>query len=133
MKRAEQREWLVRLCYQLAMNEPENESLDELLELHELPTNNSYLRQSLQSLRDHRQEIDREIETHLGKRRLSDIKPVDLAILRVAVDEMLFSKLAPVSVVINESVEIAKTYSEENAYKFINGVLAAVTKGSDHE
>lgn len=51
---------------------------------------------------------------------------VDLAILRLAVYELKYSKEAPVGVVINEAVELAKKYSSDEAPAFINGVLGKI-------
>ena len=49
---------------------------------------------------------------------------VDLTIIRLAVYEMKFDEDIPVSVAINEAVELAKRYGTENSPAFINGVLA---------
>ena len=54
--------------------------------------------------------------------KLSRLSKVTLAILRLAVYEMLYDKLA-YNIVINEAVELAKKYDEEKAPKFVNGIL----------
>ena len=54
------------------------------------------------------------------------IYKVDLAILVLAVFEIEFEKSTPQNVVINEAVELAKKYSTDKSYSFINGVLAKV-------
>ena len=51
---------------------------------------------------------------------------VDLAILRLAVYELEYSKEAPVGVIINEAVELAKRFSSDEAPAFINGVLGKI-------
>ena len=53
---------------------------------------------------------------------------VDLAILVLAVYELKFDGSTPQNVVINEAVELAKKYSTDKSYSFINGVLAKVIK-----
>lgn len=58
---------------------------------------------------------------------LSSINKIDLAILRVATDELLNSD-TPAKVVIDEAVEIAKKYGAENSPSFINGVLGTILK-----
>lgn len=58
---------------------------------------------------------------------LGNINRVDLAILRVATDELMHSE-TPVKVVIDEAVEIAKKYGAENSASFINGVLGTILK-----
>jgi len=54
------------------------------------------------------------------------IAPVDRAILEIGIYEILYSKDVPPVVAINEAVEVAKSYGDTNAGKFINGVLSTV-------
>ena len=61
--------------------------------------------------------------------KLSRISKVALAILRLAVCEMLEFPDIPVSVSINEAVELAKTYAAEEDSSFVNGLLASVSRG----
>lgn len=130
MRRAEQREWLVKLAYETQASQ--DAQIEELLSAHELPEE-SYLLQSLASLFQHCASIDQIIEENLKRWRLERVMRIDLAILRVAVNEMCFTKLAPVRVTINESVELAKRYSDEGSYRFVNGVLSGVAKKMDEE
>lgn len=53
---------------------------------------------------------------------------VDLTILRLAYFEIKFDKDVPVPTAINEAVELAKSYGEENSPSFVNGILAKVVK-----
>ena len=55
------------------------------------------------------------------------ISKVNIAILEVAIFEMLFLK-TPYKVAINEAVELAKSYADTKAPSFINGVLASIVK-----
>ena len=54
------------------------------------------------------------------------VASVDLAILRIAIFEILYSDDAPVSVVINEAVELAKMYGADDSSAFVNGLLGQV-------
>jgi len=54
------------------------------------------------------------------------IAPVDRAILEIGIYEIVFAKDIPPIVAINEAIEIAKSYADTNAPKFINGVLSSV-------
>lgn len=54
------------------------------------------------------------------------IAAVDRAILEIGIYEIIFSKDVPPIVAINEGVEIAKSYGDVNAPKFVNGVLSTV-------
>src|SRR5262249_54974230 len=53
---------------------------------------------------------------------------IDRLILRMAIAEMLGDQQTPPPVVINEALELARTFSTEDAVKFINGMLDAVRK-----
>ena len=56
------------------------------------------------------------------------IGKVDLAILRLAVYEVLFDDDIPVGVAIDEAVELAKKYGQDESSSFVNGILASVAK-----
>jgi N utilization substance protein B len=49
---------------------------------------------------------------------------VDLTIIRLAVYEILFDDAVPTGVAINEAVELAKRYGQDESPSFVNGVLA---------
>lgn len=51
---------------------------------------------------------------------------IDRAILATAITELLFYKLTPLKVVVNEAVEMAKKYSTEKSFSFVNGILKSV-------
>ena len=51
---------------------------------------------------------------------------MDKDILRIAISELLFIKEAPMKVVVDEAVELAKKYSTEDSASFVNGILAKV-------
>ena len=56
-------------------------------------------------------------------RDLSKVDPIERSILRLSVYEMLFHRSVPIKVIINEGVELAKTFGSDHGYKFINGTL----------
>ncbi len=66
--------------------------------------------------------IDLELKAAATERPLTEINKVDLAILRLIMFESKHSS-TPVKVLINEAVELAKTYGSDTSSKFINGVL----------
>ena len=67
-------------------------------------------------------EVDGAFEPHLDREN-KQLDPVSRAILRLSTFEMLYSIDVPYKVVINEGVNLAKTYGPTDAFKFINGVL----------
>ena len=54
---------------------------------------------------------------------------IDRAILACATVELYFYKKTPIKVVINEAVEMAKKYSTEKSYSFVNGILRSIVEG----
>ncbi|MBT5388261.1 MAG: transcription antitermination factor NusB [Porticoccaceae bacterium] len=73
----------------------------------------------------HLADIDTCYGPHLDREN-AELDPVSRAVLRIATYEMLYSIEVPYKVVINEGVNLAKTYGPTDAYKFINGVLDRV-------
>jgi len=71
-------------------------------------------------------EIDKNIEKFAPQWPLEKMTVVDRNILRLGIFELLFSCQTPPKVVINEAIEIAKTFGSSNSPKFINGVLGAI-------
>lgn len=61
-------------------------------------------------------------------RSFNDLDPVEKAILLLATYELKYSPSVPYRAVINEAVELAKTYGAEQGYKFVNGVLDRIAK-----
>lgn len=73
--------------------------------------------------------IDQKISANLKPGwKINRISKVSLALMRVAVYEMLYMEDIPVSVSINEAVELSKKYTVQDDTAFINGVLGAVAK-----
>lgn len=60
-------------------------------------------------------------------RQLSEINSIDLAILQIGFFELFFTPEIDLKIVINEAIEIAKKFSNEKSYKFINGALNKAT------
>ncbi|MDR3284188.1 MAG: transcription antitermination factor NusB [Treponema sp.] len=78
---------------------------------------------------EHMVEIDDVIKTHLQKNwDFSRLNKVDLAILRISVFPLLYQKDLHPTIVIDEAVSIAKIYSGDESYKFINAILDAIRK-----
>lgn len=59
---------------------------------------------------------------------IKKLNKVDLAILRLALFELIVEKNAPLKVIIDEAVELGKEYGSQNSAKFINGVLGTALK-----
>jgi len=90
-----------------------------------------YIDISLKGITDNLEKIDEIICKSAPEWPIDQIAVIDKAILRVAIYELIFEHEIPPKVVINEAVELAKTYGSENSFKFINGVLGTLFKQDD--
>ena len=80
---------------------------------------------------DHQHDIDPIIETCAPEWPVDQISRVDVNVIRMAIYELLYKNKAPVKVIIDEAVEIAKEYGSDASSKFVNGVLGTVVKEYD--
>lgn len=92
-----------------------NQNLDE--------ENKSFVKENLIGIIEHRQELLDSISEKLVDYSIERLFKIDLAILLVALYEIKYTETSK-EIVINEAVEIAKKYSTDKSYSFINGVLA---------
>jgi len=76
----------------------------------------------------HLHEIDGHIVESANGWTLARMPVIDRNVLRMAVFELSYSHDVPVAVVINEAVELAKTFSTDDSGRFVNGVLSAISK-----
>lgn len=85
-----------------------------------------YVIQIAEAFKAHYQDIDNEIQKYTTGWDISRLVKMDKDILRIAIIELLYTKGAPMKVVVDEAVELAKKYSTEDSSAFVNGVLAKV-------
>jgi len=71
--------------------------------------------------------LDEQIQ-QFSDRPLKDINSIELAILRIAIYELMFRLDIPYKVIINEALESAKAFGTIEGFKFINGILDKVAK-----
>lgn len=69
--------------------------------------------------------MQQKIEAHLKNFEYDRVFKVDLALIYLALTEILYCK-TPKAVAINEALELSKTYSTEKSSKFINGIVCAI-------
>jgi N utilization substance protein B len=89
------------------------------------PQHDEFLDQLVQGAVEHVEELDRRITQHAEHWRIERMPTVDRNILRLAVYEMAYLD-TPAAVVIDEALELARRYSNEESVQFVNGVLDAV-------
>ena len=85
----------------------------------------------LQDLTDHLSEIDAVIDEYATDWKRERMAKVDLAIIRLAVYEIVFDEKIPEGVAINEAVEIAKEFGGDSSPSFVNGVLGRISRKRD--
>jgi len=73
--------------------------------------------------------LDEVIAAHSSNWRLDRLAVIDRMILRMAVWELSHGQDTPAAVVIDEAIELARTFSTDDSVRFVNGVLDAVRKG----
>lgn len=86
-----------------------------------------YFKELIHGVPKHQHEIDAEMQAFLG-RSLSEIDPIELAVLRLAIYELMKRPDVPYRVVINEALELTKKFGSSEGYKFVNGILDKVAK-----
>ena len=82
----------------------------------------AYFKHLLENVTSHLDEIDSKLTRYID-RPISELSPVEHAILRIAGCELMFDLSIPYRVVINEGVELAKLFGGIDGHKYINGVL----------
>jgi len=67
-------------------------------------------------------ELDKHLNPYID-RDIKQVDPVEKAVLRLAAYELLHHAEIPYRVVLNEAIELARTFGSENSYRFVNGIL----------
>ncbi len=145
MTRTTAREIAVQLGFSLVMSEQfADELMDEFFEeehyeslgkenslYSELPdeAQMNYIRALVQLIFDHRIELDAYIEKYAKGWKVGRISKTAAAIMRCAMAEILYMPDVPDAAAINEAVELAKGYEDEDVVAFINGVLGGFMRG----
>lgn len=83
----------------------------------------TYSRELLSGIEKNRTQIDQQIQKLSQNWKLDRMSLVDRNILRIALYEITIGQGAPPKVAVNEAIEMAKQYSSEESFQFINGIL----------
>lgn len=129
MTRHEAREQAFAVIFEKSFNE--NATFQEIIDGAqecELVKINGFAGSLLKLVEDNFSEIDEIILENLVGWTLQRLPKVTLAILRLAVAEIMFNADVPASVSVNEAVELAKTYATTEDASYINGVLSSIVK-----
>jgi len=128
--RRKARELALQVLYQIDLTGQEPHSALELFCEHFEAGKKSmpYTRCLVQGVYDNQQEFDALIGSHAKNWRPERMSVIDRNILRLALYELRYQNDVPARVVINEAIEVAKRFGNEESGPFINGILDAIRK-----
>jgi N utilization substance protein B len=125
MKRRTAREKALQALFQIDVSQSDPASAIE--HVLEGEPGDDYLSKLVLGVIEHKSEIDKVISGNLEKWTLERLATVDRNLLRIAVFELKFLRPEiPENVVLDEAIEIAKIYGDDQSSKFVNGVLSKV-------
>ena len=131
MNKSASRELAFKFLYsQEIVKDYGNEQFELFCETNEIDNEKTkeYIQSILKEINNHKEEIDELIKSNLKNGwDINRISKVNITLLKLAICEMLYSNL-PYKIVINEVVELAKSYGDDSSPSFINGVLASIVK-----
>lgn len=143
------REIAMHLSYELSFtdltadelldNRLSNDRFEELAPEYEVygklpgPTQQVYIRRLVKGIAEHGYELDQYIEKYAKGWKFERIPFVAAAIMRLAMYEILYMPDIPNGASINEAVEIAKKYENEDVVRFINGILGTFVRAEAAE
>ncbi len=139
MNRSETRKVAFELIYSLEIQKVEESELETQINVFlegkgiqdEKVT--EYIQDVIYGIEKNKNDILEQINKELSEKwELSRLSKISIAILKLAVYEILYKKL-PYKVVINEAIELAKAYGDDNAPSFVNGILASIVKNNNIE
>jgi len=125
MKRHEAREKALQVLFQLDNTDI---TIEEAMEHIKGQPTNVFYEKIVTGTAEHLEEIDATLEKHLEKWSLARLPKIERTVLRLAVYELLYMPETPKRVVLNEAIELCKTFGDEGSSKFVNGVLSKFTE-----
>ena len=132
------RELALQSLFSRDFNKDEESAVDfdvkELSVIDEIEAYNEELYLSLvNGVKEEREKIDELITQFAPQWPISQMKLVDIQILRMAIYEGFIAKITPPKVAIDEAIELAKEFGGESSSKFVNGVLGAIYEKTKNE
>ena len=127
-KRHQARELALKVLFQL---ESSDDDPEEVLSYHAAesaatPDVANFARQLIRGVMNNREKLDAILSETSEHWKLEQMAKVDRIVLRIAVYEITIDRHVPTKAAINESIELAKTFSGEEAGRFVNGILGRV-------
>ena len=131
MNRSGARDKAFKFLYQEEVQKDNNiEAINLFIENNKIENKDAqqYIIDTINGVNENLENITEIIKKNLKQDwKIERISKISLAILKLAIYEIVYAKI-PFKVVINEAVELAKKYGDDNAPAFVNGILASVVK-----
>jgi transcription antitermination protein NusB len=124
MKRHEAREKALQTLFQLEGTEL---TIDEAIEHVMGSQRDNFYDLLVQGTHTNMAAIDEKLKGHLENWSLERLPKIERTILRMAVFELSYMEDAPSRVIMNEAIELSKTFGDEKSSRFVNGVLSKFT------
>jgi transcription antitermination protein NusB len=121
-RRSESRERALTLLYEAEAKTQSGEATLEALPV----AADDMATKLVQGVDSHRVEIDELIRKYSRTWTLERMPVIDRSVLRIAIFELLASPDVPTAVVLDEAVELAKSYGTDDSGKFVNGMLSSI-------
>ena len=133
MSRHKLREQVFKLLFRIEFNasvemEEQKELFFTTSDVETTEEESRYIEEKYQAVVDKLDKIDELISSNAKGWSIDRMSKVDLTILRLGVYEMIFDDTIPEAVALNEAIELAKEFGQDQSYSFINGVLAKLHK-----
>ena len=129
-KRTKSREYALQMLYQIDLTRADARQTLETFSARQAVSDDIkvFAAQLVEGTLRHLEEIDRLIAAHANNWEIGRMAVVDRNILRLGVYELLYEADVPPKVCLNEAVELAKRFGDEESSKFVNGILDAIHK-----
>ena len=133
MTRTELREYVFKLLFRVEFNEPDDMTMQEELFFADDETvfsdkDKAFIADKFERIKNVIPELDEALFAKAEGWNKNRMGKVELTIFRLAIYEILKDETVPAGVAINEAVELAKKYGQDNSGSFVNGVLAKFTR-----
>ena len=133
MTRTELREYVFKLLFRVEFNEPDDMPIQEELffaddEIVFSDKDKAFIADKFERIKNMIPELDEALFAKAEGWNKNRMGKVELTIFRLAIYEILKDETVPAGVAINEAVELAKKYGQDNSGSFVNGVLAKFTR-----
>lgn len=124
MNRREAREKAIQTLFQL---DNIDLSVDEAIHYIVEDEKNTFYEQLVRGTMENRDEIDGYLTEQLENWALDRLPKIERTVLRLALYELKYDDQAPERVIVNEAIELSKTFGDEKSGRFVNGVLSKFT------